>query len=182
LKNAISVEEFSKLVKVPENSALVLEDIINLRKKEEPIFRELINRKCHHKLLYIYAIAHHIYKTGVHSTIPNFDYIIFTNNKANVPILERVLAIFKTPASELIQIKNFISSTPSKFDQYYVYSTKYNQLYFASSTRDLLAGKNLQVLVTQNQSETSIMQNEDLGTDLSSNILQKIILKRFLIN
>jgi len=127
----------------------------------------LVNRKCHHKSILLYAVAHHIFKTGVHSILPNIDYIIFTNHRANIPILYKVLQIFRHSQEDMQNCKSFVDKTKSSFDQYYVYSTHTNMLYFASSSKDLLNGNNFQSVLT-NYTDAIINSNE--STLSSTNI------------
>jgi len=148
-KRVSAVSEFSHLLNVPDESIVVIEDIIALERKNEPILRELINRRCHHKSLLLYAVAHHIYKTGVHSILPNFDYIIFTNHKANLQILFKVLNVFKHSQQELTAVRAFTENKPSQFDQYYIYWTRSNGLYFAASTKELLSCSQLQSVFSE---------------------------------
>jgi hypothetical protein len=92
---------YQGLAKTEKNSAVVVEDIINMTKKDEQHLRQSLNYDAHHKSQKLFCISHSIYKTSLYSTLSFFHYIIFTSAAANVPVLRFTLAYFKIEKSRI---------------------------------------------------------------------------------
>jgi len=59
-------------------SYIVIEDIINLAKKEEEALRQLINFQAHHDSLRIICVAHMLFRNKMLTLVPLFNYLVFT--------------------------------------------------------------------------------------------------------
>lgn len=86
---------FSGLGKAEKNSAIIIEDIIHMEKKDEKNMRVALNYDAHHKSQKIFSISHAIHKTSIWSMLSFFHFIIFTSSASNVPVLRFTLNYFK---------------------------------------------------------------------------------------
>jgi len=86
---------YQGLGKTEKKSAVVIEDIINMSKKDEQHLRQSLNYDAHHKSQKLFCISHSIYKTSLYSTLSFFHYIIFTSAASNAPVLRFTLSYFK---------------------------------------------------------------------------------------
>lgn len=72
-----------KISSLPKKSFLVVEDIIDLNRKNEVLLRTTLNVNLHHRLQRMFAATHSNVKTRLWSNVQYFDYIIFPAEKAN---------------------------------------------------------------------------------------------------
>lgn len=125
------VSKISDLRNVPCQSVLILEDLINLQKSDLDILRELLNYDTHHKKLYIFFVAHHIFKTNLYSMLPFFNIIVFTNNASNLIMIKHSLLQFSIENVKIARIISHIKKfcKEKKFG-YFVFNTKKQSLVF----------------------------------------------------
>jgi len=102
----------------PERSIVVVEDIINMSKDEEIIFRYFLNEHAHHKTLKMFCVGHTLYKTSLYGMLSLFNYILFTSTPSNIPLLKQTLAYFRI---EKDQIDEYVETFGDKksFGHYY---------------------------------------------------------------
>lgn len=125
------VSKIDELKNVPLHSVLILEDLINLQKKDLEVLRELLNYDTHHKKLYIFLIAHHIFKTKLYSLLPSFNIIVFTNNASNLIIVKHSLLQFSFENEKILRIiSQFKKLCKEKKFGYFVFNTKKHNLLF----------------------------------------------------
>jgi len=68
---------------------VVIEDIINLAKREERVLRKLLNYDAHHNRLRIVCVAHLLFRTSLLSLVPLFNFTIFTLNTAGRSLIKQ---------------------------------------------------------------------------------------------
>ena len=93
-KNHISTT-FDKISGIKPGSIVVVEDIIDLRPKEEIALRQMLNWEAHHKKLKIFCVSHNIFKTKLYNTISYFTFVMFTSSLGNLFVLTKCLGYFQ---------------------------------------------------------------------------------------
>ena len=93
-KNHIPIR-FEKIESIRPGSIVVIEDIIDLKTKEEIALRQLLNWHAHHKKLKIFCVSHNIFKTKLYNTLSFFKFIVFTSSLGNLFVLGKCLAYFQ---------------------------------------------------------------------------------------
>ena len=100
--------KFEELESAKKNSCIVVEDIIQMTKKDEGTLRQAINYQMHHKSQKIICATHSIFKTNLFSILLFFHFIIVTSASANVPTLRNLFRYFKIdPIQESEWIEKF---------------------------------------------------------------------------
>ena len=84
-----------KIASLPKKSFLVVEDIIDLGKKNEVLLRQTLNINLHHKLQKLFAATHSNVKTKLWSNVQYFDYIIFPGEKSNHVNFRSIINLFR---------------------------------------------------------------------------------------
>jgi len=155
---------FEELPSVANKSCIVVEDIINISKKDEQLLRTAINYQAHHKTQKILCASHAIYKTQVYSLLGFFNYIIFTSSVANVPTIRNVLNYFKIEKSQINDWLNLYKEFGNgKHGIYFYFDCE--KMTFGYSKKTLFKHKKILGIVgsnsTTNENETSLTkQNE----------------------
>ena len=110
-----AVKRFTSIKEIqhntPERSIVVVEDIINMSKEEEIIFRYFLNEHAHHKTLKMFCVGHTLYKTSLYGMLSLFNYILFTSTPSNIPLLKQTLAYFRI---EKNQIEEYVETFGDK--------------------------------------------------------------------
>jgi len=68
---------------------VVIEDIIDLAKKEERTLRKLLNFDAHHNGLRVVCVAHLLYRTSLLSLVSLFNFVTFTLNNAGRALIKQ---------------------------------------------------------------------------------------------
>ena len=68
---------------------VIIEDIINLAKKEERTLRKLLNFDAHHNRLRVVCIAHLLFRTSLLSLVSLYNYVAFTLNNASRALVKQ---------------------------------------------------------------------------------------------
>lgn len=97
---------------------MIVEDIINLTKEEEVIFRFFLNEHAHHKTLKMFCVGHTLYKTSLYGMLSLFNYILFTSTPTNIPLLKQTLAYFRLEKDQISDYVEMFASHKS-FGMYY---------------------------------------------------------------
>ena len=87
--------QFDKINNIKRGSVVVIEDIIDLKTKEEIALRQLLNWHAHHKSLKVFCISHNIFKTKLYSTVAHFNYVVFTSSLSNLFVIGKCLGYFQ---------------------------------------------------------------------------------------
>ena len=132
-KNHISTT-FDKIDKIKPGSIVVVEDIIDLRPKEEIALRQMLNWEAHHKKLKIFCVSHNIFKTKLYNTISYFTFVMFTSSLGNLFVLTKCLGYFQLEP-------NIVESWVEKIKMFRGVMGVY--IYFNVSQRKLYATNNL---------------------------------------
>jgi hypothetical protein len=104
------VTTLDKINCIDRGSAVFAEDLISLTKKEIDGLRQGLNYTAHHRLAKIFCVAHTIYRTGLFSALPLFNYVIFTCSPSNVPIVRQTLSAFKVDPPQLAHWINLVKN------------------------------------------------------------------------
>jgi len=99
--NVISYNNLLEIKTVPCDAVIIIEDVINLSKKEETILRYYLNEYAHHKTLKLFCVGHTLFKTSLYGIIALFNFIIFTSSSSNVPLLKQALRYFTLSKEEV---------------------------------------------------------------------------------
>ena len=132
-KNHISTT-FEKSSSIKPGSIVVVEDIIDLRPKEEIALRQMLNWEAHHKKLKIFCVSHNIFKTKLYNTISYFTFVMFTSSLGNLFVLSKCLGYFQLEPA-------IINSWVEKIKMFRGALGVY--IYFDVSQRNLYATNNL---------------------------------------
>ena len=87
--------QFNKINTIKRGSVVVIEDIIDLKNKEEVALRQLLNWHAHHKSLKVFCVSHNIFKTKLYTTVAHFNYVVFTSSLGNLFVIGKCLAYFQ---------------------------------------------------------------------------------------
>ena len=80
---------------IKPGSVVVVEDIIDLKTKDEIALRVLLNYDAHHKKLKVFCVSHNIFKTKLYNTISYFNFLMFTSSLGNLYVLKKCLAYYQ---------------------------------------------------------------------------------------
>ena len=87
--------DFQNLPKCTTGSVIIVEDIINMGKRDEQILRHSLNYDAHHRKQKIICISHSIHKNSIWSMLPFFHHIVFSSAPSNSPVIRFALNYFK---------------------------------------------------------------------------------------
>ena len=158
---------FSQLSKIPENSVVIIEDIINLTTKEEIIFRQLLNQDAHHRKLKVFCVSHNIFKTNIYNTVTFFKFIVFTSSLGNLFVINKVFAYLAVRPEISTNWQEKIRSFHGKQGIYF---------YFDNNQRKLFATNNL-----SNSESTREIGSADYNTTVEQTLKKQreILQQRF---
>lgn len=166
------LKNFKQLAKIPKNSLILLEDVISLTKKEHEALRHLLNYKTHHFNLKTYTVAHHLFRTGLLTSLPFFNYIIFSNTPSSLPLIKLSVQQFSFSEKESASLLETIKQKPSEPFQYFVLDCKTLSVYFAPTLESLMEtdSKDLELLFSVGKvAEPPLKKKEiTLGDDIKS--------------
>lgn len=129
---------FNHIKGLPKHSVAIIEDVINLTKKENDLLRQLLNYFSHHHSIRTYVVTHHLWKTGLLTSLPFFNYVIFSNSPSSLPLIKLALGQFSLGQKEVETILNFVKEKPPSKFQYYVLDCKTLNFHFAQSLQHLI--------------------------------------------
>lgn len=133
---------FEAIPKVPAESVVIIEDVINLSKKEHDVLREMLNYLSHHKRLRTFTITHHLWKTGILTSIPFYNYLIFTNTATSIPLIRLALSQFSLGEKEVQEIVGAVKSKGEKNFSYFVLDCRNLSFFYAPNLASLVESKN----------------------------------------
>jgi nucleoside-triphosphatase THEP1 len=163
--------EYKSLCKASPNSVVIIEDIISMSASEERCLRQLLNYDSHHKHIKVFMIAHHVYKTSIHTLLGFFNYIIFTSDHTNVPLIRITLAYFKIDSDQIATWLTKFKSSTSNYSSYYFFDCKNLSFNKVTGIENLLQGKNIEPIGT-----AGIVEN---STDVVESIKRNNLQDRF---
>lgn len=172
-----SISALADLRLLPKHCMVILEDVISLKKKEEEFVRQLLNYDCHHKQIFAYVVAHHVYRTSLLGMLPFFHYIIFTSHRSNVPLIKISLTHFHLDKSELDKIVNYVQANAegSSGESYFVFDCRHMDFYKAPSFEAFMPESRADLqLVAGNSTRASSLESsathtgQSFGSELQS--------------
>ena len=156
------VSKIDELRNVPCQSVLILEDLINLQNSDVEVLRELLNYDTHHKQLYIFLLAHHIFKTKLYSMLPFFNILVFTNNASNLIIVKHSLLQFSIENEKILRIlSRFKKLCKEKNFGYFVFNTKKQNILFFQNLHSTPLPVFLNTDDADNKSHKNELNNSD---------------------
>ena len=164
-KNTERLTGYPGLSKAAKNSGIIVEDIINMSKKDEQQLRRNLNYDAHHKSQKLFCVSHSIYKTSVWSLLSFFHSIIFTSAPSNVPVLRITLNYFKIDKEQVsLWIEKFkkISAGGRNKNLYFFFDC--SQLTFWAST-DLTDPRQLKLVGSLNLDSVSDLREADSDSE-----------------
>jgi hypothetical protein len=136
--------DYKSLTKASKNSVIIIEDIISMSVAEERCLRQLLNYDSHHKKIKVFMIAHHVYKTSIHTLLAFFHYIIFTSDHTNIPLIRITLAYFKIDPEQIDFWLTKFKTQNSNYSTYYFFDCKNLSFNKVSGIENLLLGTNIE--------------------------------------
>lgn len=131
-----AIERVSSL---PKKSFLIVEDIIDLGRKNEVHMRTTLNVNLHHKEQKLFAATHSNIKTNLWSNIQYFDHVIFPAEKANHVNFKSIISIFrlgKEPTEKFSEA--FLAHCGRKPKAYVILDVKSMKIYVGSSLKEMV--------------------------------------------
>ena len=107
----VSPTTLAGLPSIKPDSVVIVEDIISMKEKDQIKLREAVNYTAHHKQCKLFCVTHTVFKTGIFSLMPLFTNVIFTNSRANGPILRQTFSQFSVPKPDVEKNLRVITET-----------------------------------------------------------------------
>ena len=139
--------QFEKIESIRPGSVVVVEDIIDLKVKEEIALRQLLNWHAHHKKLKIFCVSHNIFKTKLYNTISYFTYVVFTSSVGNLFVLGKCLSYFQVEPDHLETLIQKIKNFAGAKGVYFFWHAGKRQFY---ATNNLIENRASRLLVDAN--------------------------------
>lgn len=128
-----------RVASLPKKSFLVVEDIIDLGKKNEVLLRTTLNVNLHHKLQRLYAATHSNIKTNLWSNVQYFDYIIFPGEKSNHVNFKSIIIHFRLDKNSTENFSTaFLDQCGKNPKRYIVLDVKSIAVYAADSLTSMV--------------------------------------------
>jgi hypothetical protein len=133
------VAAIERVSSLPKKSFLIVEDIIDLGKKNEVQMRTTLNVNLHHKEQKLFAATHSNIKTNLWSNIQYFDHIIFPAEKSNHVNFKSIVNIFRLGKESTEKFSAaFLENCGKNPKAYIVLDVKNIKIYVGASLRDMI--------------------------------------------
>ena len=165
--------EYKSLCRAPKHSVVIIEDIISMSIAEERCLRQLLNYDCHHKRIKVFMIAHHVYKTSIHSLLAFFNYILFTSDHTNVPLIRITLMYFKINSEQIANWIDKFKSHPANYTTFFFFDCKNLSFNTVSGVDNLLRGTNVEVIGVAGITDSDSSDAAAAASLIRSNLQQR---------
>jgi hypothetical protein len=167
-----SVERISSL---PKRSFLVLEDVIELGKKNEVLLRKTLNVNLHHRSQKLFAATHSNVKTNLWSNIQYFDNVIFPAEKSNHVNFRSIINIFRLGKESAERFTGaFLEQCGKKPKRYIILDVKNICVYAAKSLEAMIANSpNCYSKIAQLEGEISSSEMAEVDSQKEVNLLDE---------
>ena len=133
--------QLDKKDQIKPGSVVVVEDIIDLKTKDEIALRLLLNYDTHHKKLKVFCVSHNIFKTKLYNTISYFNFLMFTSSLGNLYVLRKCIAYYQIEP-ELVDIwVDKFKMFQGKQGIYFFFDASQRQFYATNNLLDSQSNK-----------------------------------------
>jgi hypothetical protein len=133
------VADIERVSSLPKKSFLIVEDIIDLGKKNEVHMRTTLNVNLHHKEQKLFAATHSNIKTNLWSNIQYFDHIIFPAEKSNHVNFKSIVNIFRLGKESTENFSSaFLEHCGKKPKAYIIFDVKNIRIYVGASLKEMV--------------------------------------------
>jgi hypothetical protein len=131
--------DIERVSSLPKKSFLIVEDIIDLGKKNEVHMRTTLNVNLHHKEQKLFAATHSNVKTNLWSNIQYFDHIIFPAEKSNHVNFKSIINFFRLGKESTENFSSaFLENCGKKPKAYVIFDVKNIRIYVGASLKEMV--------------------------------------------